>query len=58
MGDYLSKIDILARHQRMDRGDKSLTEDLSDKELACMEELAQQDDQDWAALANSSGGLR
>jgi HD-like signal output (HDOD) protein len=58
MGDYLSKIDILARHQRMNRDDKLLTEDLSDKELACMEELALQDDQDWAALANSSSGLR
>lgn len=57
MGDYLSKIDILARHDLVDRADRQLTEDLSDKELACIEELAQQDDQDWTALANS-GGLR
>jgi HD-like signal output (HDOD) protein len=58
MGDYLSKIDILVRHELMDRNDRALTEDLSDKELACMEELAQADDQDWAALANAGGGLR
>ena len=58
MGDYLSKIDILARHELADRGDKALTEDLTDKELACMEELAQAEDEDWAALASSGGGLR
>jgi HD-like signal output (HDOD) protein len=41
MGDYLSKMDILARHGRMDTKDKAILEDLSDKEIGCLRELAE-----------------
>lgn len=55
MGDYLSKIDILARHGRMDTKDKAILEDLSDKEIGCLKELAEVEDKDWAELMQVGG---
>jgi HD-like signal output (HDOD) protein len=51
MGDFLSKIDILARNDRINRNDKAILEDLSDKEIACLEALADLEEKDWTALA-------
>lgn len=56
MGDYLSKIDILARHGRVERASAELTDGLTEQELGCLGELAQIADRDWAALA--MGGPR
>lgn len=50
MGDHLSKFDTLVRHGRADANDRELTEDLSDKELACLQELAALEERDWAGM--------
>lgn len=39
VGDYLSKTDILLRHNRLDSGDADLTAGLSDAEAACLHAL-------------------
>jgi HD-like signal output (HDOD) protein len=51
MGDYLSKIDILARNERLDRDDPEVLDGLSEKELECLQELAEMEDRDWVSLA-------
>ncbi|NEX60527.1 HDOD domain-containing protein [Noviherbaspirillum galbum] len=51
MGDYLSKIDILVRNDRIDRRDRAITEDLSEKEIACLDALGDMEEKDWAAMA-------
>jgi HD-like signal output (HDOD) protein len=54
MGDYLSKMHILARHRRVDTNDPAIVEGLSEKEIACLAELASLEDRDWSALATSA----
>jgi HD-like signal output (HDOD) protein len=40
MADYLSKMDILARQARVNVKDKEILEDLSEREIDCLEQLA------------------
>lgn len=54
MGDYLSKMDILIRHGRLDRDDPAATDGLAEQEIACLDELAAMEDRDWIALATSA----
>ncbi|WP_292932369.1 HDOD domain-containing protein [Noviherbaspirillum sp.] len=51
MGDYLSKIDILARRGRLDIEDPRVLEGLSDKEIDCLRKLAEVDERDWLSAA-------
>lgn len=51
MGDYLSKIDILARQHRIDAEEREVLDGLSDREIACLKELATVQERDWVALA-------
>lgn len=44
MGDYLSKMQLLHKHQLLDIHDASVTQGLSDKELHCLKELDALDD--------------
>jgi HD-like signal output (HDOD) protein len=53
MGDYLSKIDILIRHGRIDADDPEVLDGLSEKELACLKELSELEERDWVALAST-----
>jgi HD-like signal output (HDOD) protein len=53
MGDHLSKMDTLIRHGRIDANDRGLLEDLSEKEAACLKQLAEVEDRDWASVASS-----
>lgn len=53
MGDYLSKIDILIRHGRINGDDPEVLDGLSEKELACLKELAELEERDWVALAST-----
>lgn len=53
MGDYLSKLDILARNNHLDAEDPKILEGLSEKEIACIRELASSEDRDWVAVASS-----
>lgn len=46
MGDHLSKIDILKRQNRLDADDRRLREDLSEKEIDCLGQLAALDEQE------------
>jgi HD-like signal output (HDOD) protein len=50
MGDYLSKMDILARNGRLDTADSRVTEGLGERELSVLAELARIEDRDWATL--------
>jgi len=56
MGDYLSKLDILARHNRLDADDPKVLEGLSEKEIACLSRLASSEERDWVGATPS--GLR
>lgn len=51
MGDYLSKIDILARNGRLDIDDPQVLDGLSEKERACLRELSAVEERDWVTLA-------
>lgn len=51
MGDYLSKIDILARNGRLDIEDPQVLDGLSEKERACLRELSAMEERDWVTLA-------
>lgn len=53
MGDYLSKIDILVRHGRLDVADPQVTEGLSDREAECLRQLAGVEERDWLGTAAS-----
>ena len=53
MGDYLSKLDILARNGHLDADDPKILEGLSDTEIACIRELASSEERDWVAAASS-----
>ncbi|HEY4541775.1 MAG TPA: HDOD domain-containing protein [Noviherbaspirillum sp.] len=46
LGDYLSKLDTLRRQRRIAAGDPRITDYLSDRELACMRELAALNERD------------
>lgn len=56
VGDYLSKMDILARHKRVDVDDKASLEGLSDREIDCLRELTEVKDKDWAQFMQA--GMR
>jgi HD-like signal output (HDOD) protein len=51
MGDYLSKIDTLARRRRLDPRNPEVLDGLSDGDIVCLRELAAVEERDWAALA-------
>lgn len=51
MADYLSKIDILSRNSRLDIDDPAVLDGLSEKERACLRELAAVEERDWVSLA-------
>lgn len=53
MGDHLSKMDTLIRQGRLDANDRNLLEDLSEKEIACLRQLAEVEERDWASSASS-----
>lgn len=54
MGDYLSKMDLLARHGRLDTEDPKVVEGLSEKELACLRELALAEERDWISVTSAN----
>lgn len=54
MGDYLSKIDILLRHDRLDASDPHVADGLSDREKECLQQLMEIEDRDWPGLSGSS----
>jgi len=49
MGNLLSKIDTLSRNGRLDAEDSRMTEDLTDREIDCLRQLAATEDRDWIA---------
>jgi HD-like signal output (HDOD) protein len=54
MGDYLSKIDILARHGRLDVSDPHVADGLSDAEADCLRQLADVEERDWLGMAGGN----
>ncbi|WP_151637985.1 HDOD domain-containing protein [Noviherbaspirillum aerium] len=54
MGDYLSKIDILSRHQRLDPADPHVTDGLSGREMDCLRQLAEVEERDWLGTAGGN----
>jgi len=54
MGDYLSKIDILARNGRLDIDDPQVLDGLSEKERTCLRALSAVEERDWVTLAAPS----
>lgn len=51
MGDYLSKMDILARHGRVDTTDKRVLAGLQPREIDCLRQLAEVEERNWLAAA-------
>lgn len=51
MGDHLSKMEILSRYSRLDVDDPKLLEDLSEKEIDCLRELAAVEESEWITVA-------
>jgi HD-like signal output (HDOD) protein len=51
MGDYLSKIDILSRHGRLDGSDPHVVDGLSSNEMECLQQLATEEERDWLGTA-------
>jgi HD-like signal output (HDOD) protein len=47
MGDYLSKMDILLRRDRLDPTELDVTDGLSPDEMACLKGLAQIEEHEW-----------
>lgn len=54
MGDYVSKMNILARHGRLDTNDSRILAGLSEKEIDCVRELASVEERNWASAASAS----
>jgi HD-like signal output (HDOD) protein len=55
MGDYLSKMDILARHRRLDIAQPQTLAGLTTRELECLGQLAQVEERDWLASITAGG---
>lgn len=53
MADHLSKIDTLSRHGHADANDPRVLEDLTDKEVACLQRLAAEQERDWVAITSA-----
>jgi HD-like signal output (HDOD) protein len=53
MADHLSKIDTLSRQQRFDAGDPRVLDDLTDKEIDCLQRLAADEERDWTTVTMS-----
>ncbi|WP_220806251.1 HDOD domain-containing protein [Noviherbaspirillum aridicola] len=51
MGDYLSKMDILARHGRVDTGDRHVLAGLAPQEIDCLHRLAEVGEREWLPAA-------
>lgn len=47
MGDYLSKMDILARHARIDRDDPHMLAGLNGAEIECLHKLGEVEVREW-----------
>jgi len=52
MGDHLSKVDTLTRQGRLQAGDRQIQEDLSAREIACLDELAAVGERDWVTVTS------
>lgn len=53
MGDYLSKLDTLRRQGRIGADDPRLSQGLSEREIACLAEIALVADRDWSAIVTT-----
>ena len=53
MADHLSKIDTLARQNRFNAEDPRVLDDLTDKEIDCLRQLAEDEERDWVAMTTA-----
>lgn len=54
MGDYLSKISILLRHERLNASDPHVADGMSDREKECLRQLMETEERDRPSLAGSN----
>ncbi|RJF99288.1 HDOD domain-containing protein [Noviherbaspirillum saxi] len=53
MGNYLSKLELLARHGALDIDDPRMIDGLSDKEADCLRQLTQVEEREWVMVSGA-----